>query len=53
MSEPLYVNKRGFKCVESQLAKTEGRDPQDWEKYKEDPAKQKVLPVKVAKYKED
>jgi len=27
MSEPLYVNKNGFKCVRSQLAKTDGRDP--------------------------
>lgn len=29
MSEELYVNKRGFKCVRSQLAKTDGRDPQE------------------------
>lgn len=29
MPEELYVNKRGFKCVRSQLAKTDGRDPQE------------------------
>lgn len=32
MPEDLYVNKRGFKCVRSQLAKTEGRDPQEYER---------------------
>ena len=30
----LYVNKNGFKCVPSQLAKTEGRDPQEFEELK-------------------
>jgi len=29
MPEEIYVNKRGFKCVRSQLAKTDGRDPQE------------------------
>jgi hypothetical protein len=29
MAEDLYVNKNGFKCVMSQLAKTDGRDPQE------------------------
>lgn len=29
MTEELYVNKNGFKCVMSQLAKTDGRDPQE------------------------
>lgn len=31
MADDLYVNKNGFKCVRSQLAKTEGRDPQEYE----------------------
>lgn len=30
--EELYVNKNGFKCVKSQLAKTEGFDPQEYER---------------------
>ncbi len=31
MAEELYVNKNGFKCVRSQLAKTDGYDPQEYE----------------------
>lgn len=42
MSDELYVNKNGFKCVRSQLAKTDGRDPQEYEqikqRYKDDQA---------------
>jgi len=30
MAEDLYVNKNGFKCVKSQLAKTDGRDPVEY-----------------------
>jgi len=29
MTEELYVAKDGFKCVKSQLAKTDGRDPRE------------------------
>lgn len=29
MAEEMYMNSRGFKCVMSQLQKTDGRDPQD------------------------
>lgn len=50
--ENLYVNKRGFKCVESQLAKTEGKDPQDYERQKDDKPARDALPVKVSKYAE-
>lgn len=35
MNEELYVNKRGFKCVRSQLAKTDGYDPQEYEAAKQ------------------
>jgi hypothetical protein len=31
MSEEIYMNKNGFKCVRAQLIKTEGRDPQEYE----------------------
>lgn len=32
MQDELYVNASGFKCVRTQLAKTQGRDPQEYEK---------------------
>ena len=34
MAEELYMNKSGFKCVRSQLAKTDGRDPVEYEQAK-------------------
>lgn len=34
MAEELYVNKNGFKCVKSQLLKTDGVDPVEFEKQK-------------------
>lgn len=30
----IYMNKNGFKCDRAQLAKTEGRDPQEYEEAK-------------------
>lgn len=51
--EDVYVNKKGFKCVKSQLAKTEGRDPQEYEKccsfHKDNPGelKKAVAALKV------
>ena len=29
--DEIYMNKNGFKCVRGQLAKTDGRDPQEYE----------------------
>lgn len=47
MAEELYVNKNGFKCVMTQLAKTDGRDPQEYEKFKDvDVAKAKKVTAK-------
>jgi len=34
MAEEIYVNKNGFKCVMSQLVKTNGIDPQEFERLK-------------------
>jgi hypothetical protein len=60
MAEELYVNKNGFKCVKSQLAKTEGRDPQEYENIKrmsDSPATLKAeaakLKVRVPEYAEN
>jgi len=35
MGEELYVNKIGWKCVRSQLAKTDGRDPIEYERVRQ------------------
>lgn len=63
--DEIYMNKSGFKCVRVQLAKTEGRDPQEYEQAKRmsitdgefDKAKMKTevakLKVRVPEYKED
>lgn len=50
MSEELYVNKRGFKCVRSQLAKTDGRDPQEYENAKQNDNDTKLLKVRATEY---
>jgi hypothetical protein len=34
MNDEIYMNKSGFKCCKSVLAKTEGRDPQEYERAK-------------------
>lgn len=64
MSDDIYMNKSGFKCVKVQLAKTEGRDPQEYERAKllsqtdgvHDPAKMKSelakLRVRIPEYAE-
>lgn len=31
MADDIYMNKNGFKCARSQLVKTDGRDPQEYE----------------------
>lgn len=41
--EKIYANKNGFKCVWSQLAKTDGYDPQDYQKYDKEKAKCKKV----------
>jgi len=59
--DEMYVNKNGFKCVRSQLAKTDGRDPQEYERlvrhHKDDPQTLKSeiakLKVRAPEYKED
>jgi len=61
MGEELYVNKNGWKCVKSQLAKTDGRDPIEYERtrqtFQDDPATMKTalkaLKVKAKEYAED
>ena len=50
MTEELYVNKRGFKCVRSQLAKTEGRDPQEYDYAVKAGNDTKVLRVMAVEY---
>lgn len=50
MADELYVNKYGFKCVRSQLAKTDGRDPQEHESMKRTGQDTKSLPVKAKEY---
>jgi len=50
MTEELYVNKRGFKCVRSQLAKTDGRDPQEHESAKQNNTDTKLLRVRMPEY---
>lgn len=32
MTEEMYVNKKGWRCVKSQLLKTDYHDPITWEK---------------------
>lgn len=32
MTEQIYANKKGFKCVWSQLGKCDGKDPQEYAK---------------------
>jgi len=52
MPEELYVNKNGFKCVRSQLAKTDGRDPQEHAAAKAAGLDPKALKVRMAEYDE-
>jgi hypothetical protein len=47
MSEQIYVNKNGFKCVVSQLMKTDGKDPQEHEAAMRNGADVSKLPTKV------
>lgn len=47
MAEELYVNKNGFKCVKSQLMKTDGVDPQEHEAAMRSGIDVKTLPVRV------
>lgn len=53
MSEELYVNKNGFKCVRSQLAKTDGHDPQEYELAKKGYIDKKALRVHAPEYAEN
>lgn len=61
MTEELYVNKNGFKCVKSQLAKTDGRDPQEHaqavQRYGEDKAvlktEVKALKLRAPEYEDN
>lgn len=39
MNEKIYANKTGFKCVWSQLGKTDGCDPVEYEKNGRDKTK--------------
>ena len=41
MAEELYMNKNGFKCVKGQLVKTDGIDPQLFER--QEKAKREAL----------
>jgi len=50
MSEELYVNANGFKCVRSQLAKTEGHDPQEYELYKKGYITKDKMEVREAQF---
>jgi hypothetical protein len=34
MADDMYMNKSGFKCTRLQLAKTDGYDPQEYERAK-------------------
>jgi len=53
MAEELYVNKNGFKCVMTQLVKTDGRDPVEYELAKRAGQNVKALKVHAAKYAEE
>lgn len=52
MAEELYVNKNGFKCVRTQLAKTEGKDPQEYELARRSGGNVKTLKTREAAYEE-
>ncbi len=50
MAEELYVNKNGFKCVRSQLAKSDGIDPQEYEAAKRNGQDTKNLKVRAPEF---
>ena len=45
--QELYVNKNGFRCVRSQLMKTDGADPQEYESTVRNGGDVTKLPKKV------
>jgi len=61
LNEEPYVSKTGWKCVKSQLAKTEGRDPSEYAKiqqfHKDNPVAMKneiaKLKIHAPEYAED
>ena len=48
--EEIYVNKTGFKCVRSQLAKTDGLDPVEHELARKGYVDAKSLKVKAPEF---
>ncbi len=52
MAEELYVNKNGFKCVRTQLAKTDGADPQEYELARRSGQRTDTLKVRAPEFKE-